>query len=133
MVKKKKYLLDTSVCVALLRKKKGLAEKIAGIGLSNCCISDITMAEITFGAVKSENVKHSEDVKKIKTMFKVLPSNECYQEYAEIRVALTKVGLPIMDFDTLIAATAIHNGLTLVTHNTKHFQRILSLDIEDWE
>lgn len=133
MVKKEKYLLDTTVCVALLRRKLGIAEMIESKGLSNCLISDITLAELTYGAVKSENPKHFNDIIKIQSIFKVLHSNLCYQEYAEIRHNLTKKGLAIADFDTLIAATAIHNGLTLVTNNIKHFERVENLKLTNWE
>ena len=50
------------------------------------------------------------------------------EKYAELR----KAGVPIDDIDLLIAGTAIANGLALVTHNTKHFDRISDLETEDW-
>lgn len=48
--------------------------------------------------------------------------------YADVR----KSGQPIDDIDLLIAATAVANGLILVTHNRKHFQRIVQLEVENW-
>ncbi|NJN96884.1 MAG: type II toxin-antitoxin system VapC family toxin [Anaerolineales bacterium] len=51
---------------------------------------------------------------------------------AEIYAQVRKSGQPIDDIDLLIAATAVANGLTLVTHNQKHFQRIVQLEVENW-
>lgn len=51
---------------------------------------------------------------------------------AELYADLRKQGQPIDDIDLLIAGTAIANGLTLVTHNRKHFDRIAQLEVEDW-
>lgn len=42
----KRYLLDTNVCVFFLRKRFGVAQRIAAVGWSNCCISEITVAEL---------------------------------------------------------------------------------------
>jgi tRNA(fMet)-specific endonuclease VapC len=49
-----------------------------------------------------------------------------------MRVALARAGKPIGPYDTLIAATALEHGLTLVTHNTREFRRVEGLAVEDW-
>lgn len=51
---------------------------------------------------------------------------------AELYADLRKLGQPIDDIDLLIAGTAIANGLILVTHNHKHFDRIAQLEVENW-
>lgn len=53
--------------------------------------------------------------------------------YAAIRAALEKQGQPIGPNDTLIAAIALANGLTVVTHNAGEFSRVPGLLFEDWE
>lgn len=66
--------------------------------------------------------------------FKSLPYTDSEaQEYARIRADLERRGERIGDFDLQIAAIAITNQLTLVTHNTGEFSRIPQLAIEDWE
>jgi tRNA(fMet)-specific endonuclease VapC len=51
---------------------------------------------------------------------------------AEIYADMRKTGQPMDDIDLLIAGTAIANGLILVTHNRKHFERIVQLEVENW-
>ena len=65
-------------------------------------------------------------------MFKVIPAFSAYKKYGEIRYSLEHVGKRVDQFDLLIGATAIHHGLTLVTSNTKHFERIEGITIENW-
>ena len=59
-------------------------------------------------------------------------SFESWKEAAEIYAHSRKIGRPIEDSDILIAAFCIINDCTLVTNNTKHFDNIDSLDVEDW-
>lgn len=51
---------------------------------------------------------------------------------AEERARLENAGKQIDDFDLLIGATAVVNNFTLITHNTRHFERISSIQLEDW-
>ena len=55
------------------------------------------------------------------------------RHFGRIRAELTKVGTPIGPYDLQIAAIALSNNLTLVTHNTREFSRVIGLHIEDWE
>jgi tRNA(fMet)-specific endonuclease VapC len=58
--------------------------------------------------------------------------NQAADEYAQIRVGLEKRGQPIGPNDTMIAAIAVTNGLTLVTHNSAEFSRVTGLKLDDW-
>jgi len=63
-----------------------------------------------------------------------LPFDEgCEEVYGMIRADLASAGTPIGPNDALIAATALANGFTLVTHNTREFGRVQGLKMEDWE
>jgi tRNA(fMet)-specific endonuclease VapC len=53
----KKYLLDTSICVFLFRRKYGIEEKLQKIGVSQCYVSEVTIVELKYGAYKSDCVK----------------------------------------------------------------------------
>ena len=54
-------------------------------------------------------------------------------EYGKIRADLASQGTPIGPNDLMIASIALSNGLTLVTHNTNEFSRVLGLKLEDWQ
>ena len=129
--KRKIYLLDTCVCIALLKKSPNVIQRLREVGSSNCRISDITLAELYFGAFKSGKEKHFNDVNEISKLFEKYPIKYT-RKYGEIRWELEKQGLRIGDMDMFIAATAIEEDLVLVTGNVKHFSRVPGLKIEDW-
>ena len=54
-------------------------------------------------------------------------------EYGKLRAHLGAIGQLIGPNDLLIAATALANGVTLVTHNTREFSRVPALVLEDWQ
>ena len=125
------FLLDTCVCIALLKKSPSIIQRLREVGTSNCRISDITLAELYFGAFKSGKEKHFNDVSEISKLFEKLPI-QYTRKYGEIRWELEKQGLRIGDMDMFIAATALEEDLILVTGNIKHFERIPGLKIENW-
>ena len=125
------YLLDTCICIALLRKNPSVIQRLREVGTHNCKISDITLAELYFGAFKSGKEKHFNDVSEISKLFKNFPI-QYMRKYGEIRWELERQGLHIGDMDMFIAATAIEEDLILVTDNVKHFSRIPGLKVENW-
>lgn len=50
------YLLDTCICIALLKKKQNVVQRLRKVGINNCKISDITLAELYFGAIKGVTI-----------------------------------------------------------------------------
>lgn len=67
------YLLDTDICIFFLQGKYGLSEKIGAVGIENCFISEITIAELLFGAENSTNYeKHIEEVSLFEQHFQLL-------------------------------------------------------------
>lgn len=127
------YLLDTDICIALIKGNTNVREHISGIDPLDCKISEVTRAELLFGAVKSGKERHFNDVITITTMFEELRIAYSLREYAEIRWLLESQGKKIDTFDLLIAATALYNDLILVTGNESHFERIPNLKIENWK
>ncbi len=126
------YLLDTCVCIALIKKVPSVIENIRRVGLGNCKISEITLAELFFGAFKSGKEKHFLDVDVIKGLFEQYPITNSLREYGDIRWQLEHMGKKIDHFDLLIGATALHENFVLVTGNVDHFERIPGLMIENW-
>ncbi len=128
------YVLDTSIIVFLFRGKYEIADKIKKIGIENCFISEITVAELKYGAEKSNNpIHHAEIVNNfLLKIGNILPIYPNLDLYAKEKVRLEKLGTRIDDFDLLIGVSAIENDFILVTNNVKHFERIQNIKLEDW-
>lgn len=129
----KGYLLDTSICVFLLRGKRSVEERLNGIDENECYITDAVVAELLFGAYYSDRVEENlSQVEKFVAEMKVIPFRETVHAFAQERTTLWKAGKKIDDFDLLIGSTAKAKGLVVVTHNRKHFEHIEGIEIEDW-
>ena len=124
-------MLDTCVCIALIKKQPNVVEHIRQAGVDECKISDITLAELYFGAYKSGKEEHFNDVVEIMNLFEQYNINSL-RKYGEIRWQLENKGQKIGDMDMFIAATALEEDLIVVTGNTDHFSRIPRLKIENW-
>ena len=129
----KKYLLDTNICIYFLKGQFELHRKIEEIGEENCYLSEITIAELKFGAENSkQKEKNRKNNEEFLAKFNILPVFPALDIYAKEKARLKSKGKIVDDFDLLIGATAIHNNLTLVTRNVKDFVRLNKIRIEDW-
>lgn len=131
------YLLDTNICVHLIKDELGIKEKIAQIGTKSCYLSEITIAELLFGIENSAPDRHrlnQERFNNFRTLFsgRILPISEVLYEYARQKATLRRMGRPVGEFDLLIGATAIVHRLTLATRNTKDFANMSSIQLENW-
>ena len=129
----KKYLLDTNICIYFLKGQFEINRRIEEIGEENCYLSEITIAELKYGAESSiQKEKNRKNNEKFLAKFKILPVFPALDIYAKEKAKLKTIGRIVDDFDLLIGATAIHNNLTLVTRNVKDFVRLNEIVIEDW-
>ena len=131
------YLLDTNICVHFLRGEHQLQARFAALGLAQCFVSEITVAELLFGAANSAPVwqaRQRQQVAEFQALFaeQVLLISPALAIFAEQKAALRRTGRPIDDFDILIGSTALAHGLTLVTRNTRHFTNFSNLVLENW-
>ena len=128
-----RFLLDTNICIHFFRGKYSLLEKFESIGINNCVISEITLAELVFGAENSTNPKKNHKiVEKFLNSISVLPIFDSIYLYAKEKSRLRKSGIMISDFDLLIGCTAVEKNLIMVTENTREFERISNIQIENW-
>jgi tRNA(fMet)-specific endonuclease VapC len=128
-----RYLLDTNICIYFLKGKFGLIEKIEKVGFENFYISEITLAELKFGAEKSEYPsKNHKTIQDFADKVKLIPIFKAIDTYAKEKARLRKKGNVVDDFDLLIGASAIVNEMILVTNNEKHFDKIKGIKIENW-
>ena len=128
-----RYLLDTNVLVELVKNNQYVRLKAGNAGLSNCAISEISLAEMMYGAYKGGMDKHYHEVAFFQDNVVVLPIGPGIGEFARLKADLESKGCRIDNFDLLIAATAIASNMTLVTHNTRHFELIPGLTVIDWQ
>ena len=130
------YLLDTNICIFLLRGKYDVDKKIDSVGFENCAISEITVAELKYGATlgKKMNIKSRNQIlDEFLNNIRILPMFNAIDLYAEEESRLRLNGTPADDdFDLLIGCTSIINNLTLVTDNTDDFKRIKDIKMENW-
>lgn len=129
----KKYLLDTNICIHFLGNEYNIKEKIEKAGLENCLVSEITIAELKFGAENSQNKeKNRKTIDEFVKRFSIIPIYNSLDIYATEKARLRKKGKSLDDFDLLIGATAISNNFILVTRNVLDFDRMDGIEIKNW-
>ena len=128
-----KYVLDTNAVIALMKGDKRFIAKIKQHAPTDICMTSITLHELYYGACKSQ--RRAENLARIELLkLEVLPFDEQDALSAgEVRASLAAAGTPIGPLDVLIAGAALARNLTLVTHNTREFERVSDLRLADWQ
>lgn len=128
-----KHLLDTDILLFSLKGNATVLGRWAKLSASQCVISAISGYEIQKGIEANPTTKSSQRATMLLAQLEMEPiSSEVALEAAKIHQALKKKGLSIGPADELIAAQAITLGATLVTNNTKHFEHVPRLKLENW-
>jgi len=129
------YLLDTNICIYLIKKwPKKVIEHLKQHSPVDVAISVITLFELEYGVEKSQYRERSKAaLTKFLTPLQIIDLDRpSAVEAAAIRAQLEKKGTPIGAYDLLIAGTAHSKDMILVTNNTKEFERIDNLHLENW-
>jgi tRNA(fMet)-specific endonuclease VapC len=129
------HLLDTNVCSYLMRAHPpSVRERLEQLGPERVAVSVVTAVELREGAELSRASKrYHTAIDAFLAEVPVLPMTATLAPVAgRIRAHLRRSGTPIGDLDSLIAAHAVAAGLVLVTHNTREFNRVPGLVVEDW-
>ena len=129
-----RYLLDTNIISDLVRRPRGpVASRIAEVGEDSICTSIVVAAELRYGAETSRSKQLSERVDLLLSALEILPLEPpADHRYAQLRHHLTRQGTPIGPNDLLVAAHALAADLSLVTADTREFERVPSLRVENW-
>ncbi len=129
-----KYLLDTDICIYWLKGKTTVRAKVEQVDWSDIAICVITATELYFGAYNSNKIE--QNLKTAETFIQSITvlslSNNTLKKFGQLKAQLRQAGTPVADFDLLIASVAIAEKLTLVTNNTRHYQRIAGLNLDNW-
>lgn len=129
------YMLDTNICSYIIRNKPlTVKEKLQKAETHHTlALSSIVVAELLYGAVKKGSPKLHKIVSAFIDNFVIYDyARISAQSYADIRTDLEKRGKIIGANDLLIASHALSLGAILVTNNTREFERIDKLVLEDW-
>lgn len=126
------YLLDTDICIEIIKHNERVLDKIEAIGAEHCFVTEITIAELFYGAAKSGHPEQFNDVDYILQSFDLMPLLSSLRLYGENKEQLEEHGQMIGEFDLLIGSCAVYNNLIMVTSNLKHFDHIPNISLEDW-
>jgi predicted nucleic acid-binding protein len=130
------HLLDTSVYCQPLKPRPlpTVERRWAAIGDTAVAVSVVCEAELLFGLALNPSARLTSLYESsLKGRYKILPVDSLVAGiYGQMKATCRKQGLPLPDFDLLIAATARAHGLILATLNARHFRRIEGLAVEDW-
>ena len=130
-----KYLLDTDICIYLIKEKPPeVLVRFTALKPAQVFISAVTVFELYYGVENSQahkrNLAALEKFLRPMTILDFTPEDA--KQAARIRADLKQKGTPIGAYDLQIAATALANGLTVVTNNTDEFKRVIELKLENW-
>lgn len=129
-----RYMLDSNICIyAINNHPTQVKAKLISIGEGQCAISSIVASELAFGVVKSGRTNNKANLTRFLSLFDIVPFDASSMwHYANLRHDLQAKGTVIGALDMLIAAHALALDATLVTNNTKEFERIPHLKVENW-
>jgi tRNA(fMet)-specific endonuclease VapC len=131
-----KYILDTNVCIIYLKGRNlNLKLRLDAVPIEEIAVCSVVKGELCYGAMKSANPERSFTLQQaFLNQFVSLPFDDlAATTFGTIRAQLETRGTPIGAYDLQIAAIVLANDLTLITHNTREFERVDGLQIEDWE
>ena len=129
------YLLDTNICIYLIKRKPPeVLQRFLQLSPGSVFISSVTTSELYYGAQKSQRVQTNlESLNHFLLSFRIVDYDESASFlYGELRADLEKRGQPIGPLDMMIAAHALSLDVPLVTNNTKEFERVKGLKLENW-
>lgn len=129
-----KYLLDTNTLIYAQKRQGQCLTRIEAQPPETLAWSVINLQELCFGIGKSSHPQRMLSyVAVLKRLYTLLPyTPACAEQAGKLRAQLEQKGTPIGPFDLQIAASALAHKLTVVTRNTRGFERIPGLCIENW-
>ena len=131
-----RYMLDTNICVFWLRDKFDVKDHVKAVGMENCFISEINVAELIFGReygkLKGGPKYKGQMLEQFIEDINVLPVAPVFERYGKEKARLRMAGTPTSDYDLLIGCTAANEDMVMVTQNVKDFKNITGIKIENW-
>lgn len=129
-----RYMLDTNVAIHTIRHRPSAVREKFLAEQGHMCVSSVTLMELVYGAERSAQPdRNRRDIEAFVARLRVLPyDREAAEHTGRIRAELARAGTPIGPYDQMIAGHARSRGLTVVTANTREFERVPGIVVEDW-
>jgi tRNA(fMet)-specific endonuclease VapC len=130
-----RYLLDTNICIYIAKQRPpSVAQRFAKLAAGSVGMSLITYGELRYGAEKSsQRVQALDTLSRLEALIPAITPNTAVGErYALIRAHLERAGTPIGNNDLWIAAHALSLGVTQVSNNSREFEYVLKLKLDNW-
>lgn len=131
-----KWLLDTNVCVDVLRGRVDVIVRLRECPPHDLGVSVVTVFELIQGAGRAPEKYRVDERRKVAGFLAKLNhvsfDEGCAMRAGEINAALLNQGTPVSVTDVFIAATALELGLPVVTSNVRDFDKIEGLAVVDW-
>ncbi len=131
-----RYLLDTNICIHAIKHHMTVPRHMQNAGRTSLCVSAVVVAELAFGVARgaeSHRAKNRLALQNFLAEIEELPwSNKAGWLYGAERQRLMAAGTPVDELDLLIGILVLADDFTMVTNNTRRFQRIAGLRLEDW-
>lgn len=127
------FLLDTDTISYLYRGESKVVKTFTSKRPSEIHVSAISVAELRLGAVRKGSIKINHWLDVFFNNINILDfDHDAAEMFGKIGAKLLKQGTPIGELDTMIGAQALVSGLTIVTHNTRHYAKIAGLRLQSW-
>lgn len=129
-----KYLLDTNILIYTIKNRPQVVRETFNRHYGQLAVSSITVGELVYGAEKSAYPERNlADIESMLARVEVLSFGEAAaHHFGQIRAELYRLGTPIGPYDMMLAGQARSAGLILVSNNTKEFERVNGLRLENW-
>jgi len=130
-----RYMLDTNICIYIIKNNPmSVRQKFESVRASDLVLSIVTLAELRYGAEKSQaRAKAIRAVEQLTAYIEIAELDQVVAEhYADIRATLDRAGTPIGNNDLWLAAHARANDWILVSNNIREFERVEGLRLENW-
>ncbi len=128
------FLLDTDMVIYSLKGNEAVKQNLRTHINDPIKITTVTLMELYYGAYKSQKVTANLARLKMieRNMGIISPDEKSAEIFGMIKADLEKKGIPLDDFDIIIASCALVHNHTLVTNNVKHYKRIDGLRLANW-
>jgi tRNA(fMet)-specific endonuclease VapC len=128
-------LLDTNICAYFMsRKYPSVTAQFRACDPQSLCVSALVAGELAYGVELSTRVESNRiNLNAFLSMLRIVAWDEqAMWHFGQQKGRLKKAGTPIGEIDLLIGCQALALGATMVTNNTREFERIEGLKLENW-
>lgn len=129
-----RYLLDTNICIYAMKGQISVLKKFKEHGKDALGVSSLVLGEMAYGVANSERVEANRAaLKRFQSTMNVVPWDESAMWiYGEHYRRLKSTGRKIGEVDLLLGCQAQALDVIFVTNNTREFERIEGLKLENW-